>query len=98
MLLKMNDFSLKWQILMSIREDEEGLDKMIPPLAQMPLLKTSNGFSTSRQVMYMFSIGSTGTFNLEYVSCFSTKIYVVGTQKNRPNETVLLSNQNICYN
>ena len=27
---------------------------------------------------------------------FSTKIYVVGTQKNRLNETVLLSTQNIC--
>ena len=27
---------------------------------------------------------------------FSTKTYVVGTQKNRLNETVLLSTQNIC--
>ena len=27
---------------------------------------------------------------------FSTKTYVVGTQKNRLNEAVLLSNQNIC--
>ena len=30
------------------------------------------------------------------ISYFSTKIYVVGTQKNRLNETVLLSTQNIC--
>ena len=30
------------------------------------------------------------------VSYFSTKTYVVGTQKNRLNETVLLSTQNIC--
>ena len=30
-------------------------------------------------------------------SYFSTKTYVVGTQKNRLNETVLLSTQNICY-
>ena len=29
-------------------------------------------------------------------SYFSTKIYVVGTQKNRLNETVPLSTQNIC--
>ena len=27
-----------------------------------------------------------------------TKTYVVGTQKNRLNETVLLSTQNICQN
>ena len=30
-----------------------------------------------------------------YFSYFSTKRYVVGTQKNRLNETVLLSTQNI---
>ena len=40
-------------------------------------------------------------FSLESVpekcfSYFSTKTYVVGTQKNRFNETVLLSTQNIC--
>ena len=29
-------------------------------------------------------------------SDFSAKTYVVGTQKNRLNETVLLSDQNIC--
>ena len=29
-------------------------------------------------------------------SYFSTKTYVVGTQKNGLNETVLLSTQNIC--
>ena len=29
---------------------------------------------------------------------FSTKTYVVGTQKNRLNETVLLSTQNTCLN
>ena len=33
-----------------------------------------------------------------YFSYFSTKTYVVGTQKNRLNETVLLSTQNICLN
>ena len=31
-----------------------------------------------------------------YFSHFSTKTYVVGTQKNRLNETVLLNTQNIC--
>ena len=31
-----------------------------------------------------------------YFSYFSTKTYVVGTQKNRLNETVLESIQNIC--
>ena len=30
------------------------------------------------------------------LSYFSTKTYVVGTQKNRINETVLLSTQDIC--
>ena len=32
----------------------------------------------------------------KYFSSFSTKTYVVGTQKNRLDETVLLSIQNIC--
>ena len=36
--------------------------------------------------------------NKKYFSYFSTKTYVVGTQKNRLNETVLLSTQNICSN
>ena len=36
-------------------------------------------------------IGSDSKF-----SYFSSKTYVVGTQKNRLNETVLLSTQNIC--
>ena len=31
-----------------------------------------------------------------FFSYFSTKAYVVGTQKNRLNEMVLLSTQNIC--
>ena len=31
-----------------------------------------------------------------YFSYFLTKTYVVGTQKNRLNETVHLSTQNIC--
>ena len=34
----------------------------------------------------------------DYFSYFSTKTYVVGTQKNRLKETVLLSAQNICLN
>ena len=33
----------------------------------------------------------------KYISYFSTKTYVVGDQKNRLNEMVLLSTQNICY-
>ena len=33
-----------------------------------------------------------------YFLYFSSKTYVVGTQKNRLNETVLLSTQNICLN
>ena len=33
--------------------------------------------------------------NKKYLSYFSTKTYVVGTQKNGLNETVLLSAQNI---
>ena len=32
----------------------------------------------------------------KYFSYFSTKTYVVGTQKNRLYEMVLLSTQNIC--
>ena len=38
-----------------------------------------------RHVIYQFSY-------------FSTKTYVMGAQKNRLNETVLLSTQNICSN
>ena len=34
----------------------------------------------------------------KYFSYFSIKMYVVGTNKNRPNETVLLSTQNTCLN
>ena len=34
----------------------------------------------------------------KYFSYFSTKTYVVGTQKNRLHETVLLSIQNTCIN
>ena len=34
--------------------------------------------------------------NIKYFSYFLTKTYVVGTQKNRLNKTVLLSTQNIC--
>ena len=33
-----------------------------------------------------------------YFLYFSTKTYVVGTQKNRLNERVLLSTQNTCFN
>ena len=33
-----------------------------------------------------------------YFLYFSSKTYVVGTQKNRLNETVLLSTQNTCLN
>ena len=33
-----------------------------------------------------------------YVLYFLAKTYVVGTQKNRLNETVLLSTQNACFN
>ena len=35
-------------------------------------------------------------YQKNYFSYFSTKTFVVGTQKNRLNETVLLSTQNIC--
>ena len=34
----------------------------------------------------------------DYFSYFSTKTYIVGTQKNRLNETVLLNTQNTCLN
>ena len=36
------------------------------------------------------------SYNKKYFSYFSTKKYVVGTQKNRLDEAVLLSTQNIC--
>ena len=35
-------------------------------------------------------------YQITLFSYFSTKTYVMGTQKNRLNETVLLSTQNIC--
>ena len=34
----------------------------------------------------------------KFFSFFTTKTYVVGTQKNRLNEMVLLSTQNTCLN
>ena len=48
-----------------------------------------------------YSVSRSQDFSEECVteklfSYFSTKTYVVGTQKNRLNETVLLSTQNIC--
>ena len=36
--------------------------------------------------------------NWIFFSYFSTETYVVGTQKNSLNETVLLSTQNTCLN
>ena len=36
--------------------------------------------------------------NFKLFSYFSTKTYVMSTQKNRLNETVLLSTQNTCFN
>ena len=36
-------------------------------------------------------------YRKKYFSYFSTKTYVVGSQKNRLNELVLLSPQNICF-
>ena len=40
----------------------------------------------------------TGPLTENYFSYFSTKTYVVGTQKNRLDERVLLSTQNTCLN
>ena len=39
-----------------------------------------------------------GNLDKKLFSYFSAKTYVVGTQKNRLNEKVLLSTQNICLN
>ena len=37
-------------------------------------------------------------YQKNYFSYFLTKTYVVGTQKNRLNETVFMSTQNTCLN
>ena len=47
---------------------------------------------------WYFTIINRSGFQLKVFSYSSTKIYVVGTQKNRLNETVLLSTLNICLN
>ena len=39
-----------------------------------------------------------GVFLKIYFSYFSTQTYVVGTQKNGLNETLLLGTQNKCFN
>ena len=46
---------------------------------------------------------ATGQYIIQYAfsndfSFFSTEAYIVGTQKNRLNETVLLSTQKTCLN
>ena len=50
--------------------------------------------------LYLYVLDSSGlkfrVFIRKLISYFSPKTYVVGTQKNRLNETVLLSTQNIC--
>ena len=54
-------------------------------------LQTVNSFTSSDNVVVI-----NGKPMLGYFSYFSTKTYGVGTQKNRLNETVLLSTQNMC--
>ena len=68
--------------------------------------------NTNQNAMHRYHINITMSHNYQKSPCirtlvksaqqkktifyFSTKTYVVGTQKNRLNETVLLSTQNIC--
>ena len=55
--------------------------------------------STKNLMSWLISSGlQIRMHNENYFPYFSTKTYVVGTQKNRLNETVLLSTQNICLN
>ena len=55
-----------------------------------------------RTYFHFYPLTRTGlllrVLNDDLFSYFSTKTYVVGTQKNRLNETVLLSTLNICLN
>ena len=66
-----------------------------------PTLITDFGFLCSvdrYEVMYTYGHVSQDfrVRNENLISYFSTKTYVVGTQKNRLNETVPLSTQDIC--
>ena len=62
-------------------------------------LRNNGQFHYSREGSF-YSISQASIFKSVYPpkkkKKFSTKTYVVGTQKNRLNETVLLSAQHIC--
>ena len=49
-------------------------------------------------VLFIFRPEGKGWIIVNYFSYFSTKTHVVGTQKSRLNETVLLSTHNIRFN
>ena len=51
--------------------------------------------SKCNMIVYSQDLSSESVMKILF-SYFSTKTYVVGAQKNRLNETVLLSIQNIC--
>ena len=56
-------------------------------------------FFAAKKELQMFQKTSRQMYVTEnYFSHFSTKTFVVGTQKNRLDETVLLGTQNICFN
>ena len=50
------------------------------------------------RVSFVYYVSLTRVRNRKNISFFSTKTYVVGTQKNRLKEMVLLSIHNICLN
>ena len=63
--------------------------------------KESNQTNKQNFVMLYYNVYQAPRYGCvaeNYFSYFSTKTYVVGTQKNRLNETVLLSTQNKCLN
>ena len=66
------------------------------------LLYSTKCWSLSQNVghfsAYLHALSLKSAYRKIIFSYFSTKTYVVGTQKNSLNETVLLSTQNACLN
>ena len=56
------------------------------------------GVSQKRAFLSVYQAFSQECVTEKLFSYFSTNIYVVGTQKNRLNETILLRTHNICLN
>ena len=93
-------FSLKiYFILANSADPDEMLHNVAFHLGHRCLPKyLFRGFWSTRGNIFMLQASRYECVPENYFSYFSAKTYVMGTQKNRLDGTVLLSCQNICLN